>query len=180
MIHKTNELIEELIEYTTSHINYARSLMNKQEAELCYKKNERSWSVLECLEHLNRYAVFYNNEIKRKINNKPTVKNNIFKSGFWGNKFALDMLPKESMKKMKTFKSKNPIYTNLLKGEVLNNFINHQKELLLLVKMCEHKDLESIKTSLTIPVIKFRLGDTLRFVIYHNERHIAQAKRACL
>jgi hypothetical protein len=37
-----------------------------------------------------------------------------------------------------------------------------------------------IKTSISISsFIKLRLGDTLRLVVYHNWRHLIQAKNAC-
>ena len=43
----------------------------------------------------------------------------------------------------------------------------------------EQTELEN-KTRIPISInkwIKIKLGDTFRFVIYHNERHIQQAKR---
>lgn len=41
--------------------------------------------------------------------------------------------------------------------------------------MDERKTIEVTITG--INQIKLRLGDTLRFVIYHNERHITQAQQ---
>ncbi|WP_370408301.1 hypothetical protein [Tenacibaculum dicentrarchi] len=49
----TKELLSELKEIVVSHINYAESLKNNTTEELQYKKTAKSWSVLECLEHLN-------------------------------------------------------------------------------------------------------------------------------
>jgi hypothetical protein len=77
---------------------------------------------------------------------------------------------------MNTFKSKNPIQSNLDKEKVILDFINQQKKFLDLLSIASEKNLTKIKTSLTLPLLKFRLGDTFRFVIYHNERHIVQAK----
>jgi hypothetical protein len=38
-------------------------------------------------------------------------------------------------------------------------------------------DLTKVKTAISLSkFIKLRLGDTLRFLVYHNERHILQAQ----
>ena len=38
-------------------------------------------------------------------------------------------------------------------------------------------DLGKIKIPISIaPFVKIKLGDTLRFIVYHNERHIVQAQ----
>ncbi|PKH50753.1 hypothetical protein CXF68_08645 [Tenacibaculum sp. Bg11-29] len=177
MVFKTEELLSALKEYVINHIDYAKSLKNISEAALQKKQDGTSWSVLECLEHLNLYALFYNKEIKNRIDKSKSSKLTIFKSGYLGNKFALDMLPKEGMKTMNTFKSKNPIYSKLNKEDVLLRFIVCQTELLQLLELAKSKDLTKIKTSITLPFLKFRLGDTFRFVIYHNERHVIQSKR---
>ncbi len=174
---KAVELLDELIQYVNCHIEFVESLKRFSERDLQKKIDNKSWSVIECLEHINRYANFYNKEIKRQLEKSKLSKSDIFMSGYFGNKFALDMLPKDDMKKMKTFKSKNPIYSRLNSKEVVSNFLRYQKELLKLLELAKQKDLSRIKTTITLPLLKFRLGDTFRFVIYHNERHIIQAKK---
>lgn len=177
MIFNSHQLISELKATVNKHISYVEELKEISESKLQTKLDETSWSVLECIEHLNLYVIFYNKEIKKRMEASTFVASSTFKSSFLGNKFSLDMLPKERMKTMKTFKSKNPIYSTLNKETVLSNFINLQQELLKLLIFAESKNLTKIKTSLTIPILKFRLGDTFRFVINHNERHIIQAKK---
>ncbi len=89
----------------------------------------------------------------------------------------MDMLPKEKLNKMKTFKSKNPIYSTLNSQQVIDSFLAHQRKLLELLTIAKEKNLTKIKTAITLPLLQFRLGDTFRFTIYHNERHIVQAKK---
>ena len=177
MIFKTEVLLGELKQYVNSHIQFVESLNEFSETDLQKKNDAKSWSVVECLEHLNLYAGFYNKEIQKQLQNSKHPKSNIFKSGYFGNKFALDMLPKEGMKTMNTFKSKNPIYSALNTKEVIVNFLKNQKELLVLLEEAKQKDLTKIKTAITLPLLKFRVGDTFRFVIFHNERHIVQAQK---
>lgn len=176
MIHTTNELITELNNLTVEHLRFTAKLKELPEEVLQQKPNQDSWSILECIEHLNLYGVFYLPEIEKRMNASSKKASTTFKSGFLGNKFALDMLPKENMKTMKTFKSKNPIHTTLVKNEVLETFLNQQKGMLKLLELSRDKNLNAIKTSTTLPFLKFKLGDTFRFVIYHNERHIVQVK----
>ena len=180
MIHNSNEVINDLIKMTKSHIDYANELISISEEKLQYKQSNESWSVLECLEHLNRYAFFYNKEIQKKMQSSSLPFSETFKSSYLGNKFSMDMLPKKGMKTMKTFKSKNPINSNLDKEKVINSFINLQRELLSCLEISKTKNLNKIKTKTTLPILKFKLGDTFRFVIHHNERHIHQAKQVML
>lgn len=171
----TLDLLSELTKMVTAHITYAKSLKGVSEDALNHRLTPNSWSALECLEHLNRYGAFYIPEITRRLERAKPSTYSEFTSGYWGNKFAMDMLPKENMKTMKTFKSKNPMHSSLDKENVIGTFIQQQYEFLKLLDGAKNKDL-AIKTSITLPLLKFKLGDAFRFVIYHNERHIVQAK----
>jgi len=88
------------------------------------------------------------------------------------------MLVKQGkMKKMKTAKSKNAIYSKL-PDDVLERFLFQQNKLIELIKKSENRSLTKLKVSTDIaPFIKMRLGDILRFIVYHNERHLIQAKK---
>lgn len=172
----SNDLISELKIRVQKHIQISKTFLMLSEKTLQSRISDKSWSVLECLQHLNLYGDFYIPEIEKKMNASSSKKETYFKSGLLGNKFAMDMLPKEQMKTMNTFKSKNPIHSNLEKEIVIPEFINQQEKFLELLSIASDKNLSKIKTSITIPLLKFRLGDTFRFVIYHNERHIVQAQ----
>ncbi|MEY8759127.1 DinB family protein [Chryseobacterium tongliaoense] len=171
------QLISELKEITRQNIQYTETLLDKSENELNYRVSENSWSVLECFEHLNRYGNFYIPEIKKRILISDSAPKNTFSPGILGNYFAKMMLPKEKLKTMKTVKEMNPIHSRLDKN-VLNAFIEQQNQLSDLLERAKTIDLEKTKTGISISkLIKLKLGDTFRFVIYHNLRHIEQAKR---
>ncbi|MFM7022373.1 MAG: hypothetical protein ACKOXB_05295 [Flavobacteriales bacterium] len=56
--------------------------------------------------------------------------------------------------------------------------MDQQKQTLELLEAAGKVDLKKVKTSVSISkFIRLRLGDTFRFVIYHNQRHIAQAQK---
>ena len=101
-------LISDLIERTRLVLNSAEQYNQLTLEQLNYRSSNESWSILECIEHLNLYGDFYLPEIENKIifsNSKPAA---IFKSGLLGNYFAKSLLPKEKLNKMKTFKDKTP------------------------------------------------------------------------
>lgn len=175
---KAQQLISDLEALTQKHLEYAVFLNNKSKEELSLKANPQSWNTLECLEHLNLYGNFYLPEIETRLrNNKNHPSKELFKSGFLGNYFAESLWPKEKASKMKTLKKTNPINQNLDK-QVIENFISQQHKMLSLLKEARTADLNKVKTSISISKwIKLKLGDTLRVVIYHNERHLKQAER---
>ena len=93
------------------------------------------------------------------------------------------MLPDEivpvlfELKKMKSPKDKNPSASKL-GPTTIQRFLKQQELLKKLLQQAETKDLTKSKTPISISKwIKLRLGDTLRFVVYHNQRHIAQANK---
>ncbi|PIF45270.1 DinB family protein [Chryseobacterium sp. 52] len=172
----TSQLLDELKILTQQHIRCAENLLQETEEKLNFRASENSWSALECLEHLNRYGDFYIPEITLSISSSKTSPKYTFKPGILGNYFTKMMLPKEKLNKMKTVKSMNPIHSQLNKNTV-NVFIKQQHQFLELLEKARKADLEKVKTGISISkLLKLRLGDTLRFVIYHNERHIKQAE----
>lgn len=174
---KSKELIDQLITESKEVLAYAEQLKSLSSEELNYRVSNESWSVLECLEHLNLYGRFYIPEMTKRINESKESRSEYFKSGALGNYFANSMLPKEKLNKMKTFKEMNPIHSNL-DDSVIDEFISQQHDLLNLLEKARVYDLKKIKITISISKwVKLRLGDTFRFVINHNIRHIAQAKR---
>ena len=171
-------LIQDLVKRTKEHLNQVERYRQLRLEELNWKENKDKWSVLECIEHLNRYGDFYIPEITRRIQNQsPAATAPTFKSGWLGNYFAESRLPKEKLYKMNTFKSMNPSGSELDK-EVLDKFIRQQKQLLEVLEKSSTLNLSKIKTAISISNwIKLRLGDTFRVLIYHNYRHMVQAEK---
>ena len=84
---------------------------------------------------------------------------------------------KEKLNKMKTFKDKNPLGSKLDKSTI-ERFISQQEQVLNLLDKSRKIDLSKTKTAISISkLIKLRIGDTFRVVIYHNERHLVQAEK---
>ena len=175
---KSEELILELIQQTKENIAKVEALQKLDLEVLQKRRNSESWNVLECLEHLNSYGVFYLAEIEKSIDASKTTAKEDFKSGVIGNYFAKSMLPREKENKMRALKDKDPIRKEL-DLSVVSVFLKQQSKMLQLLNKAKKVDLAKAKTAISISnVLKLRLGDTFRVVIYHTIRHVRQAEKA--
>lgn len=174
---KSDELISEIVKTSQNHILRAKLLNEFDEFYLNHSQGNR-WSALECIEHLNQYFYYYLPEIESQINKSNSERRENFSSGILGNYFAQSIVPKQNMKKMKSPKDKNP-KGKILTKSVIEIFIANVEKLTSLMEKSRNLDLEKVKISVSIAkFIRIRLGDALRFVVNHNERHLQQAERA--
>jgi len=174
---KSADLLGELVDDTKQMMKTVeREFASLSEEEILMKPDKNSWSIGECLEHLNLFADYYHPAIRKAMDKRgPGAASEEFKSGVVGNFFAKSMLPKKKGLKMGAPSDKNPAKTGV-PGNVIKRFLNHQKELLSLLGSARKHDLNKIKVPISVSrMIKFKLGDVLRIVIYHNQRHIVQA-----
>jgi len=176
----SSQLIEDLQAITDEIIATVKHFKTLNSIDLNAKQSPEKWSAFECLEHLNLYGDFYLPEIENRILKAPKNNQNfVFKSGLLGNYFAVSMQYKNGkISKMKTFKDKNT-NNSILDMKCLERFLKQQERMKALLADANNVDLNQVKTSITIStLIKLKLGDTLRFLIYHNQRHIIQAETA--
>jgi hypothetical protein len=171
----TQALLTALTERIQEGIIYVENqLLPESEATLNWKANVDSWSVLECIEHLNRYNRYYNTAIEEAL--AKNTKAAVFKSGWLGDFFVKSVDP-TNVKPMKTRPHLNPGGSQLDKG-VLTEFLSHQKHLLQLLYQAEHKNLNPRAVKVEIfRLIRMKTGDALRFVVTHQQRHLGQAER---
>lgn len=173
----SNELLQNLLEITRENLNNVEKIKNQSTDYLNWKENPESWSVLECIEHLNKYGDFYIPEITKKIKASKHKHSEIFKSNWLGKYFSKSVSYDRDLNKMKTFKSMNPINSKLT-IQTIEKFINQQHQIIELLDRSKIVNLDKTKTAISISkLIKLRLGDTFRVLIYHNERHIKQAEK---
>lgn len=174
---QSENLIQMLLEQTRQIIDQVEKLKTFDLYILTWKENETSWSILECLEHLNLYGDFYLSQIENEIKNSTTKTDFEFKSGILGSYFAKSMLPQKKLNKMKTFKDKNPLNANLDRA-VIEKFINQQIKLLDLLNKSREVSLNKVIIHTSISsLIKLKLGDTFQFYINHIIRHLNQIDR---
>lgn len=171
----TEKLLQDLLEITRQNLNDVHYLKNKELAFLNWKQNPESWSVLECLEHLNRYGDFYIPEITKRIKNAKHKNAEVFKSNWLGNYFSKMVAYNKEVNKMKTLKAMNPLNSDLNLATI-EKFIAQQHQIIELLDNAKNVNLDKTKTAISISkLIKLKLGDTFRVLIFHNERHVKQA-----
>jgi len=176
MEYKSLALLEQLSTQTREHTAFVESLKTLSLDDLNKRPHKGSWNILECIAHLNLYGNFYLPEISRRMVASQSKAASYFSSGLLGNYFAKSILPKDRLNKMKTFQEMDPIYKQLDKN-VLVVFLEQQENFLQLLEQAKSKDLNRIRTNISINKwIKIRLGDTFRFLVNHNSRHIVQIK----
>lgn len=173
-------LLQKLIKRTKTNLEIAKMFATSSAKILQKRPNEGAWNTLECLAHLNHYSDYYIPEIRQQIKASKHPNEEMFTSSRLGNYFATGMKPGPQIKKIKTFKSANPInFEQPLGKEVIETFINYQEQTLVLLEAAYQVSLTKTKTGISITnLIKLRLGDTFRVVVYHNWRHLEQALHA--
>lgn len=176
------ELLAQLRSTTGEIIQTVESrYLDLKPKDLNWKPGPQRWSIAECLEHLNLYGDFYHDVFAEAIQRglqqglapQPT-----YQPGWLGNYFAQSMLPRDGKvaNKMATFKDKDPAQSHLPPG-VIPRFLEQQARLLRLLEEAQQVDLGRVRIPISISTwIKLKLGDGLRFVINHNQRHLQQAQ----
>ncbi len=144
------------------------------------------WSAVQCLDHLNGYGQFYIPRLEAAIakgEQQQWHARGTFRSGWFGNYFTNLMKPREDGALRSRMKApaghRPPPHPNA--PSTLATFIQQQEQLLQLLQRAEKTDIARLRvpTSLT-SLLKLSVGDTFRFLIAHEQRHILQALRALL
>jgi len=172
-----SQLIENLLIITKNSTETVQKLKELKIDEMNEKYAPNEWSILECIEHLNLYGSFYLPVIERAILSQKTVSNpRVFKSSIIGDYFVnLIKIRPDKVKKMSTAKNMNP-FGRSLTITTIDRFLKQQEQLKSLLDQAKYVDMTKATTPVSISkFIKLRLGDTLRFMVYHIERHVTQA-----
>jgi uncharacterized damage-inducible protein DinB len=157
------------------------------EEKLNQRPAPKSWSVLECLDHLNKAHSVYRKQYGEILGEKKTDSNrgDFMKPTWLGKKFFNMMQPREDYipSKMPTGKPMKPDTElgkadRLDKNQVIEEFLSMQRNMNTWLENAKERDLQSYKVQTALPLIKMRLGDSLRFIMAHTERHILQGEKA--
>ncbi len=178
----TKQLLEDIKSITSANLDVIRkNIVCLNEQQKSWKQNENSWSINEILAHLNEYAKFYHLTLLERIEKtRFTTPRISFISSPLGLAAWQSMKlgnAKNIKRKFKSLKLYNPTFeVSLLTGNEVSDFEKGQIELLEIIEKAEKVSLRKVKIPISISkIIRFRLGDALMYVVYHNERHVQQA-----
>lgn len=179
---KSDELIDSLQADVKQLIAAAEQMKGMDKIKLAYPLAEGKWTAVQALEHLNMYNRYYLPAIERAMSLNPdSGKAAWFNSGRLGDYFTNMMKPKnvyQVSNKMKAPKGYVPPAA-LNSETVINEFLEQQHKLMQLLEMARERNLNDIRIPITISkMIKLRLGDTFRFLVAHEQRHMVQARNA--
>lgn len=150
-------------------------LIKLSDTQLNFKPGIDNWSVLQCLEHLNRYSEYYLKVMEEKLKKAKEKGDEEIKYSWFG-KMSIKSMHPENRKKSKTLVRLNPTESEVNR-QVLQDFITHQKNLLNIMDKAESYSLNSIKIPADVfKLLKLRLGECFEFLIVHQQRHILQIK----
>lgn len=179
----SHTLLEQLQTDVREVLLQAQQLQHLPNHMLTREPAPGKWSIAQVLEHLNFYSRHYILAIEQKLHLHQTEPQVKFAPGWLGNYFTNLMKPGADntiSKKMKSPKNALPSVQPDAKL-VLDEFINHQHHLLNLLQLAKTADLNSIRipTSLS-KFIALKLGDTFRFFVAHEQRHLIQIKNVLM
>lgn len=155
-------------------------------APLRHKPSPKSYNALECIEHLNLSNEFYKKQIVKKVEAAPALSGDEKLRLTWlGRWLAAQMEPKaKGVKyKMPTFRMLEPesVVNPKLKLQEHIVFAKWLSDMALLDKalhQAETRVVKNLRIKTLFPSLKLSLPNALAFLLAHNRRHLAQAKRA--
>ena len=145
-------------------------------AALQQRPGSGRWSVLECLEHLNRYSRYYNPALASALARADAAATSPAAPAYsWLGRKSVEMMRPGNAKKQTTPKHLNPLGTPL-DQKVLPEFDQHQARLLELLHQAPaaHLNRKAVPVEF-FRLLKLRVGEALEFVVMHQQRHVQQA-----
>ena len=174
---------ENQIQRLNQLLNAVETLKERSFPELTHRPNEKSWNILEVLEHLRIAYALYEKKIETALFQLGGDSEGSweYRPGFW-NRFIIEgQRPKEKKRpfKMKTLKRFEPqLPKELSQKEVRQVFEKFKKsytELKASIIASRNKRINHHRIASAIgPIIKFHLPEAFEFLICHAERHKVQ------
>jgi hypothetical protein len=179
-LYRRQGLITELSDRIELFKAGSQPFLRLSDEQLSFAPAPGTWSIAEIFDHLNRSNEIYIRYILSRITLAPDTPTEEFRSSWLGEMAYEKIVPRPdgSIFKMKSARSVIPIKPIEDVRETLHGFHRTCDALDDIVRHAATKDLRRIRIPFHfIPYLYFGLGETLRFLVAHNERHLLQAQR---
>ena len=179
-VFKKQGLITELLDRTELIKASTQPFLRLTEDQLNHSFAPGKWSIAAIFEHLNIYNSAYIRIILSRITVAPDVKGETFRSGWLGDWVYTQTMPRAdgSVFKRKAARGARPPGGTLDGKEILQRFLQQCDMLDDILRHSSTKDLQRIRIPFCFSrLFPLRLGDNLRYLMAHCERHLLQAHR---
>jgi hypothetical protein len=173
-------LITELLDRTELIKAGSSAFLRLTDEQLGFSPGPGTWSIVEVFSHLSLSNEIYIRYILPKVTLAPDRPQEAFRSSWLGDLAYEKIVPRAdgSIFKMKTAKAVLPAKPKEDLKEVLHNFHRTCDAMDDILRHSATKDLRRIRIPFHfVQLLHFSLGETLRFIVAHNERHLLQAQR---
>jgi DinB superfamily len=147
--------------------------------QINWKPSPDQWSVAQCLEHLIKINREYYPQFDQII--KGEKETTLWQSmpvlpSLFGRMMVKALSPNFNQK-LKALQIAHPT-TSAIDPQIVNRFVEHQRELMAKFRAMERLDLAKIViTSPFAKALTYSVLDTGRLLVAHERRHFAQAQR---
>lgn len=155
--------------------------------QLNWREAPQKWSILECVAHLNYVADFYFPPTLKALENakrKGSSPQKKFTRGWLGHHYVskmrlqLDNQIKKTIDAPQKYVPVLDVNDQLNKKEIFDNFVANQATLSRILAEAATINIEKTRVYAAVfGLVSIRLGDMLKILVYHDERHIVQAQR---
>ena len=179
-VYSRQALIAELLDRTEVIKAGTQPFLRMSDDQLALNPAPEQWSIAEVFCHLNLSNEIYIRSILSRVTLAPDTASDAFRST-WLGEWAYEKIvprPDGSVLKMRSARSVRPSKPPDDLREVLHSFLRACDAMDDILRHSATKDLRRIRIPFHfVPLLHFSLGETLRFLIAHNERHLLQAQR---
>jgi len=173
-------LITELLDRNELLKASSQLFLRLADDQLNFRPAPDQWSIAEIFEHLNIVDTIYTRNILSRITLAPDVQEETYTSGWLGDWLCARVMPRSDGSVLK-LKARKPYLVDCAGPdgrEALHRFLQQCDTIDDILRHVATKDLRRIKIRFSYTkLLHLRLGDNLRYLIAHSERHLLQAQR---
>jgi DinB family protein len=173
-------LITELSDRTELLKANTQAFFRLTDEQLRHRPAPGKWSIGEIYGHLNLSMDASIRAILSRITKAPDTPGDDYTSGWLGEMAYSIIMPRPdgTVFRLKAMQTQHPDPATLDAREELESFQRHCDSLDDILQYVATKDLQRIRIPFFVPrLIRMRVGDVLRFLVAHGERHLLQAQR---
>jgi len=179
-VYSRSVLITELLDRTELIKASSQTFLRLSDDQLHYRPGPGKWSIAEIFGHLNICQGQYIRTMLSHITLAPDLPSDRYKSSWVGDWIYEKVMPRAdgTVFKLRSTKAWSVNGESLDARGALESFQRKCDALDDILRHAATKNLQRIKIPFYFSrVFRLRLGDTLRILVAHNERHLLQAQR---